>query len=265
VSEAITLAAITPANPLVLVDAGFISTLVAVEAQVAALKITDAPSAQQAADLQIQLTTAGRKLEEARKTLKQPFIDKGSEIDAAARGPQQRITAAKDAIKKRLTDFEAEQQRIADEAEHARLKELDRLEQLRRKEEADAKQKAAELAKLAAEQAAKSNTPIIEIDFGDESAEPAIKTETEKKIDAIRYAPAPVVAKPTGVRFKTILVATIEDVSKLPDMFVIKTANLAAIKLTFCSGYREGMPIPVLQGVKFEAKREVDSTGRRTL
>jgi hypothetical protein len=138
VSEAITLAAITPANPLVLVDAGFISTLVSVETAVAALKITDAPSAQQAADLQIRLTTAGRKLEEARKTLKQPFIDKGNEIDAAARIPQQRITAAKDALKKRLTDFEAEQAKAAEEAEHARLKELDRLEQLRRKEEAEA-------------------------------------------------------------------------------------------------------------------------------
>jgi len=262
-SEAIVLEAITPATQLVLVDSKFVSALTAVEAQVATLKITDSNSAQLAADLQIRLTTAGRKLEEARKIIKQPFLDKCAEIENAARGPAQRIIRAKDSIKKALTDFEVEQTRIAEEKESERLRELDRLEKLRQTEEAEAQRKAAELAKLAAEEAAKSATPTIEIEFDDEPAPQAQKTETEKKIEAIKYAPvvyAPIVE---GVRFKTVLIPTVEDISKVPDCFVIKTVNYQAIKTTFCTGYKEGQPLPVCNGVKFEAKREVDSTGRR--
>ena len=107
------LPAITPALPLVLADRKFLTTLAAVETQVAGLKITDAATQQLAADLQIRLTGAGGALEKERKAIKQPFLDKCAEIDAAARPVSLRIDTAKAAVKKALTDFAVEQARLA--------------------------------------------------------------------------------------------------------------------------------------------------------
>lgn len=270
------LPAITPALPLVLADRKFLTTLATVEQQVAALKITDAATQQLAADLQIRLTGAGGALEKERKAIKQPFLDKCSEIDAAARPVALRIDTAKAVVKKALTDFAVEQARLAAIAEAARQAELRRLEAVRIAEEAAARAKADELARIAAkalddreaaaEAARMANLPppVEVMDMGDDCPdEPAPKTETEKAIEAVRYAAPVAVAKPVGVTMRTRLVLRVVDVSKVPDVFVVRTANEQAIKATYCNGWVKGQPLPVVPGCEFTVEETAVSTGRR--
>ncbi len=258
-------------TPLRLATPTFMASLVEVETKIAALKITDAATAQEAATLQQRLTTAGAMLEATRKKLKDPVLEQGRKIDAIAKVPADRIERAKTALKNALTAFDNEQRRLVQEAERARLAELARLEKLRLAEEVAVKAKADELAKQAAEARAKAEAaakaagapPIPEMDFGSaEPAEPPPKTETEKAIEAVKFAPAVVVAKPQGIRWKITLVPTVTDVKALPDLFVIRTANMAAIRATFCNGFREGEPLPTCPGVAFEIRKEPESTGR---
>lgn len=269
------LPAITPAVPLVLANRAFLSTLATVEQQVAALRITDAATQQVAADLQVRLTQAGNALERERKAIKQPFLDKCGEIDAAARPVAQRIDAAKNAVRTAITNFALEQQRIAAEAERARQAELRRLEAIRLEEQRKAREKADELARIAAKalaereaaaaaaKAANAPAPAEIIDMGDDCPdEPAPKTETEKAIEKLAYTPAPVVAKPVGVTFRTRLVLKVVDVAKVPDVFVVRTANEKAIAATYCTGWKEGMPLPTVPGCEFVVEKTPVSTGR---
>lgn len=248
-----------PPAPHVLANTSFLTTLAQVEEQVATLAITDAQSAQNAANLTARPTSAGNQLEKARKALKQPFIEAGRAIGAAAEEPSRRIDKAKAAVRSALAAYEAEQRRLADEAEKKRQAELRRLEEQRQKEEAEAAKRQAEIDEAARKAAAASKVEVLDID--DEPV-PAPKTETQKQIDAIKFAPAPVVTKPVGVAFKTFLTFVVEDVRKLPDVFVERSAKMAAIRAAFCNGWKEGEPMPVCDGVRFEVKRDVASTGK---
>lgn len=261
-SDTITLAPITPSAPFVLADSSFLTTLAQVEKQVVALTISDITTAQIAADLQIRLTSAGRKLEAAREFLKRPLIEKGREIDAAAKEASNRIERAKTTLKTALSAYDAELQRIAREAELTRQRELARLEKIRLAEEAEAKRKIDELARIAAEAAKKNEVLMLEIDdFG--PAEPPPKTAVEVEIERVKFAPAPVMQRPTGIAFRVRLIHRVESVAALPDTFVIRSANDAAIRATFCAGYREGEPLPVCPGVVFTVDKTPVDTGRR--
>ncbi len=268
----ITVEIVAPEMPLVLADATFLSTLKTVDAQVVALKITDAQSNQHAADLLQRLTAARNKLNESRLALKRRFDPVLEKIDQTARGPTARI----DALKKMLSDAQIawgkHQKQLADEAEKKRQDDIARLEKLRAEEEAATKRVADEAAKKAADAAAliAANPPAMDVDFGDDDlvdespvAQPAPqKTEIQKQLEAVRHAPAVVPVKAAGVRTVTTLVPVVIDVNRLPDMFVDKTAKIKAIMSTFCSGWKEGQPLPVLDGVRFDIKTEVQSTGR---
>lgn len=269
------LPAITPALPLVLADRAFLSTLATVEQQVKALRITDAATQQVAADLQIRLTQAGTALEKERKAIKQPFLDKCTEIDAAARPVAQRIDSAKSAVRTAITNFALEQQRIAAAAEAARQAELRRLEAIRIEEQRKAREKADELARIAANaladreaaaeaaRAANAPAPAEVFDMGDDCPdEPAPKTETEKAIEALVYTPPPVAVKPVGITMRTRLVLRVLDVAKVPDVFVIRTANEKAITATYCTGWKKGQPLPVVAGCEFTVEETAVSTGR---
>lgn len=242
-----------PPAPLVLADSGFLTTLAAVEQEVASLKVSDPVTAQAAANLQIKLTSTGTALEKTRKELKQPFIEAGRQIDAAAKAPLDRIEAAKVKLKAELTAFDNEQRRLAYEAEQKRQAEIRRLETIAAAERAEAARKQAEI------DAAARSAAVPTEDF---DAPDPVPTATEKAIEAARIAPPAVVAKPTGITFKTTLTATVVDVSKLPDIYVERTPKLRAIQVTFCNGWREGQPIPEVPGVKFEVNRTTVSTGR---
>lgn len=253
-----------PSHPLILASRGFLSTLKDVETQVATLKITDATSAQLAAMLQNRLTGAGKKLNEDRLELKRPYMEMGAKIDELAKAPAARINAAKETLSKIQTDYAIEQQRVAKEAEKARQAELDRLEKIRQDE---AKAEAARVAELerqvkeAAEKAKAKGVKILDFEEEDEPAQPMPPTQTEQKIAALS-APVAAAPRPAGVRMKVVLYPHIEDISRLPDVFIEKTAKLAAIQATYCRGWKDGDPLPVLAGVRFEVQRSTESTGR---
>ena len=262
-TDQITVSPALPPAPHVLADTAFLSTLAKVEEQVAQLNVTDATTAQLAAELQSRLTSAGNQLEKARKQLKQPFIEAGRAIDAAAEAPAQRIDAAKSALKSQLSAYDAMQRRIAEEKERERQRMLRELEAQRQREAEAQRKKEEEAAAIARKAAEASKVEVVEIDDEPAAPEPVAKTETEKQIEALKYAPAPVVAAPVGITYRTTMTVTVIDVNQLPEMFIEKTPRLRAIQATFCAGWREGMPIPELPGVKFEVKREAVSTGRR--
>lgn len=52
------------------------------------------------------------------------------------------------------------------------------------------------------------------------------------------------------------------DVAKLPDAFVIRTANEKLIRETYCAGYKKGQPLPELPGVRFTVDESPVPTGK---
>lgn len=247
-------AVVLPPAPYSLATSGFLQTLAAVETEIASITITDTESAQAAANIQSRLTTAGSALEKQRKALKDPFIEAGRAIDAAARGPSDRIEAAKSAVKAKLAAYDAEQRKKAADAEAARQKELRDLRLKQEAEERERLRKQAEADRLAAESA----VPVMDMD----DDEPAQPTATEAKLAALESAPAVVAPRPAGVNFRVLLVATVTDVNALAPEFVTKTANMAALRAKYCAGFKDGDPLPVCAGVKFEISRTPVSTGR---
>lgn len=231
-----------PETPLVLCTAGFLTTLAKVERDVAAHKITDAASNQAAADMLVRLTEAGKKLEDARRTLKAPFEQKSKEIENAAKGPMDRIEAAKRLIKTKATDYALAERQRAEKAEAERRAEIARLEKL-------AKEEAAKAPKL----------PVIE---DDDIVLPPPKSEAQKALEAAKAAPAIVHEAPKGVIYKARLVVASIDVTKLPEKYVTRIANETAIRQAHCVGWKDGQPIPELAGVSFRVDRQMVSSGK---
>ncbi len=270
---------VTPNAPVALCNAGFLSTLAQVEREITALAVTDAQTSQAAANLQQRLTKAGTTLESERKRLTQPFLDKQREIAAAAQAPAARIDAAKRAVGKKLVDFKTEQDRLAQIAENNRQAELRRLEAIRQaeivaeqKRQAELVRQAQELKRVQDEEAAKRPPAPVVVDLDDEEPddvpdepEPVaapVKTETEKAIEAVRYAPVVAARAPVGVAFRARLVHKVTDVNKLPDSLVIRTPNDKGIRALFCEQWKDGAPLPVVPGVEFTVDRTAASTGR---
>jgi hypothetical protein len=280
----ITVQPITPPEPLVVCSPGFITQLAAVEHELASIEIKDDASLQRAAEIQNRITKAGKMLEETRAKLKAPFIAKGKEIDAAAKAPAERIEKLKEQCGAKLVAYRERTRVAAEKAELARQAELARLQKKLEEEAAAERKRIADLAaeverKRVADAAAAEAArlaglpPTLEVDFGDDDddvvIEPALpltppKTETEKAIEAVRFAPALSEAKPEGVRYVTKLIHTVTDVTQLPDMFVIRTAKDAAIRAAFCTGWKEGEPVPTCPGVNFKIQRDAVSTGKLT-
>lgn len=268
-STAITLTPVIPPAPLVLVDDKFVSTLVGVEKQLQAITINSPAEAQVAADLQIRLTNAGKDLENTRLALVRPYIDAQNQINGAAKPVGIRIESAKTILKDHLSSWRFRQEEIAKAAERARQMELARLEAKRRQEEQEAKDKAAAIAKAAADAetfrlaklTAEQKAREAEFDFEDvpdevPPAEPPEKTETEKAIDAVKFAPVAVTAKPVGITYRVTLKAKVVDVFKLPEIFVKREAKETAIRQAFCVGWKENDPIPACEGIEFTVDKQ---------
>jgi hypothetical protein len=262
--------------PCTLCDTKFVATLGEVEERIKTLKITDAMTAQAAADLLVRLTRAGTALESAREALVKPLRDRQKLINDTAKPVANRIDVAKGTLKAAQTAYDDEQQRKAAKLEADRQAELKRLEKLKADEDAAAAKKAKDiadaaakaeeerLAKLTAEQKAQA----AEFDFLEEPAPPELppipaeKSEVEKKIEAIRFAPAPVVAKAVGITYRTTLRIKSVDVMKLPEIFITRTAKMNAISAAFCTGWKSTQPLPVLEGCVFEIDKQPISTGK---
>lgn len=253
-SDAILVPATLPPTPLILADATFLGELAAVEKAVEAVTVVDPNSAQEAANLLRQLTTVGGNLEKTRADLKKPFLDLGRKIDEVARTVSLRIERSKSTLRTRLGEWnDREQKRIAEER-RKRDEELMRLEKLREAEEL------AEQQRIAAMVATTAPAPSVDLDF--ETPTPAPRTETEARIEQLRYSPAPAAPKPAGVAFKAILKFRITNVRALPDDFKIIMANEQGIRATFCTGWREGAPMPTLPGVEFFVEKTAVAAGR---
>jgi hypothetical protein len=234
---------VAPTFPLELLPPSFILALADADIEVAALKVVDAATAQKAALLKGRLTTAGRKLEEARTQLKRPFLDINKKIDDTARGPGDKIEQLKRSLDAQLVAYDTKQREIAAETERQRLAELKRLQ-----DEADRIK--AEQEKAAKELASKAKPSDDDMEFDD--MPPAPKTEIEKKIEAVKYAPPVAAPKIAGIAFRSRLVVKSIDVEQLPDIFIAKIPKAGEIRETFCTPWKEGAPIPTCPGVVFE-------------
>lgn len=210
-------------------------------------------------------------VEKTRKAIKDPFLRAGEEIDAAAKPIIARAEAAKVAIKKNLTAWEAEQARLQRE-EEARV----RAEHEARQREAAEALRLAEEARLAIEEqrrkdeeAARAQSspdgaavqePVEEPDpyadmFAEEEAA-RLKREADEKARAASFAPVvPMPRSTPGVSFRVVLEMEVSDVNLLPNQFVTKTPKVADIKRAFCQGWKEGDALPVCPGVTFKPGR----------
>ncbi len=106
--------------------------------------------------------------------------------------------------------------------------------------------------------------PVMDVDFGDDELppEPPPKTATEIAIEQIKHAPAVVVERPAGVTYRVALKHAVVNVKALPEPFVVRTANDAAIRAAFTSGWKDGEPLPECPGVAFEIVRTPIATGK---
>lgn len=254
VAETILVPAEMPATPLVLADAQFLVRLASVEAQVARLSVKNPTTAQEAANLLRSLTDAGSGIEKTRTALKKPFLDIGRKIDDVAKLVGDRIEKSKGSLRKQLGDWNVREQARLAEIERQRKAELARLEAQRAAEEKAERERQAALV---------AATPAVDaMDLEFETTPPAPKTETEKQIEAVKFAPAPVAARPTGVGFRASLRFVVKDVRLLPEQFKITVANEKEIRATYCVGWKDGQPMPVVPGVEFSVDRIATSTGR---
>ena len=276
-----------PMGGTALVDASWTNALAAIGERVKALKVVDQPTAQIASDLQRRLTTAGSELEKARKAYKEPFLEAGRAIDAAAAKPTATIARLKADLQAGITAFTvAEAARIAKieadrQAEIRRLQAIADAEKKRQDELAaklaeeariNAEHEEREKARIAAENEKKRLAGLpVPLDLGlddDEPEEPipapvAVKSEAQIALEAALHAPVAVAAKIECSAMRVTLEIASVDVAALPEPFVERIAKTAAIRSTYCTGWKEGNPLPVCPGVAFEIKRVPVSTKQR--
>lgn len=263
-----------PPGPFTLADSSFVTALADAEARIAVLKIVDAATAQDAANLQITLTTAGKSLEAKRLELLRPALDWQNLINGTARPVTTRIDIAKKLLSDGLSTFAADQARAVAEAERVRLVEVARLQKIadaeaaRLKAEADAalavavKAEADRLAKLSTDQR-QAEAELSFADVPEEPTPPPEKTAAQIALEAVKHAPAVVVAAPVGVSFREELKIDTVDPMKLPELFITRVAKESAIRAAYCQGWVAGKPIPECPGVTFKIHRSTQSVGAR--
>lgn len=257
-----------PTHDLILCSTGFLTQLREVEAQVTSLKITDAQSAQHAANLLTRLTGAGKALDKQRLELNAPYQQQIQAINDAARAPAAKIETLKSALKTASVNYEREQARLAREAEAARQAEIRRLEAIaetERKAAADKARKIAEEAERLRIEAEKAGLVASSEDDDWGESEPVAEapqlTEAEKALAAVKFAPVAVIAKPSGVKYKVSIKPVLKDIRLVPEPFIDRSFKLGACRITFCSGWREGDPMPECPGVEFVEERTIVSSG----
>lgn len=183
------------------------------------------PSAVTDSDTQAEVTNAVRdikrllkEVEDGRKAVKAPVLDIGRKIDAAAAEFTATLEAEANRLTGLLTAYETQQRRIAAEAEAKRQAEIRKQEAEARAAQAEIERKAreAEQARLAAERAAREATNAearakaqeearkAQEEQAKAAAEKAKREEADRLQQAeLMRAPAPTVARPSGVSAST--------------------------------------------------------------
>ena len=251
-----------PPVPFVLLSGQFMEALELNEWNATHLDVTDEKTAQQAADLQRDLTSAGQALERERKRLIAPFVDFQREINAASAAPGQRIEVAKARLRSKLGSWQEKERARLAQIERDRQTELDRLRKKKDEEDraaAESARKALEASKPKA-LAPAAAVPIRRLNLVPKLPPPPPKSETQVAIERLEHAPAPVAAaKPAGVRFVTRLKHKVIDMAVLPEPFVIRTPDDKKIRETFCVGFQKGDDLPICPGVEFISETTSES------
>lgn len=298
-SQALVLQPAVPAGPLVVADESFMAKLGDYEALISGFKIADAEQAKTLANAQTFLTKSGTSLESEREKHVKPFLAAQRQINSAVEAVQVRINLAKNTAKQKLGAWNqaqielaaaAEKKRLAEEADKERIRqaEIARLQKIADEEARVAKERAdaIERERLAQEkllleqqETARKAAATQDLDLDSIDAPhlpipgpqplrpdydeifPPEKTEAQKQLDALKYAPAvkaaPIVApRIQGVSFRSWVEIVSVDVNQLPESLVIKTADTKAIRAAYISGWRDGQPLPVCPGCVFTIKKE---------
>ena len=224
------------ASPIVLLKGDVVARIDDIAATAEVMSVTDAESAQAAADFMRRATALGKEIESARVEANAPALALQRAINAAVKAPADRLDSAKRTLQRKVGEWQAEQDRIRREAEVLRQKELARIEAENRK--------AAEEQRKREEEARAANLPPpapMPAPVAQEVALPAV----------------PLVApKVAGVRMRSTLTFEVVDVAALPEALTMRLPDAAKIRAQFCQLWREGDPIPEVPGLRFAVDRK---------
>ena len=286
-----------PASPLILVTGETAAIIASLESEARTLVIHDPASADEAAACFREANGLLKELDATRLKLKRPFMDWEDRIDQAAKAPLAALRAAVASVKPKIAKWqddceararaeEAKRQAAIRAAEAARIA----AEQAAAKAEAD-RLAAIEAAKLAAAKAkaeaearptvtgamqagleAAFSAPVEASDFDDFDFVAADVQAEAAQVNAAKVAAASVeiqqtraiiAPRPAGVGFRKTLKVAVTDVGRLPSHLVIVTANDAAIRAQFVTGWKAGDPVPSFPGLSFTVETQTIDNARR--
>ena len=227
------------ASPIVLLKGDVVARIEDIAATAEVMSVTDAESAQAAADFMRSATALGKEIESARTEANAPALALQRAINAAVKEPAAKLDAAKRTLQRKVGEWQAEQDRKRRETEVLRLKELARIEAEKRKAEDEQRRRE--------EEALEANLP---------PPPPMPATVAQEVVLPAVPLVAPKIA---GVRMRSTLVFEVVDSTQLPEALTVRLPDSAKIRAQFCQFWREGDPIPDVPGLRFSVDRKAVS------
>lgn len=230
------------ASPIVLLKGDVVARIDDISATAEVMSVTDAESAQAAADFMRRATALGKEIESARTEANAPALALQRAINAAVKEPAAKLDAAKRTLQRKVGEWQAEQDRKRRETEVLRLKELARIEAEKRKAEDEQRRRE--------EEAREANLP----------PPPPMPAPVAPVAQEVVLPAVPLVAqKIAGVRMRSTLTFEIVDASQLPEALTVRLPDNAKIRAQFCALWRDGDPIPEVPGLRFTVDRKAVS------
>ena len=186
-------------SPLVVLDPGVTKQVRDLSRKGRALEVSDLDSFKRADDVNLQMRTLRKQIEDHREAAKRPVLELGRAIDAAAREAMAPLDEASGLLSVRVLDFKRAQDKIRREAEDAEHK--------RKADEAEAEKK-------------RRLAEIIGTPAGQPSAAPA-------EVPAVAQAPifVPPPLKAASVHTVTRKALRIVDIDKVPHSIQVGSAT----------------------------------------
>lgn len=242
-SEAVRVTAAVLAAPVEVVAVSTVEEIARLEAAAREVKVTDKNSADAAGILFKQAQAALKQIEAARVTVKQPFLELTRAIDAAAKGPMERLSAVKTGLERGIGAWVKEE-------EDRRRREWEAAEKARREAEEKARKEreAIEAEQRRKEEEARKRDDFLDVDLPAEAPVTAPKPAVAAPV--VPAAPARVA--PTGVQVRRVLVFSVVDLAKVPEE-LLKPREVALVRVNdkYCRGWTAGQPLPVVPGLVF--------------
>ena len=230
--------------------------------------VTDADTQAEVTNVLRDIARLLKETEDGRKQVKQPVLDLGRRIDAAAAEFVATLEAQKTRLNGLLVTYETEQRKIAMEAERVRQAEIARQQKEAREaqEKIDREARDAEQARLKAERAAREATNAEARAKAQEEARKAMEAQQQaaaakaQQEEAVRLqqaellrAPAPVVTRAAGASVQTPWTFEVVNIRELyaanPDLveLSVKRSDVLALIRT---GTREIPGLRIYQETK---------------